>query len=156
VNETKTFSLRIILSVTTGRLLTKSKDKCDNGISDLYELLGYMTNDEPFTHQLPRFSEECKPWLLRWFPELELLTSEVNEFCDNLSSKEDLSRAAIDSYLLGLEEKIGKDEFEVPRIPMDDHEKKHPYDELVAMRVTDVGIVITEVSRRHRRNNLDT
>src|SRR5688572_14476801 len=70
MSETKTFPLRVVLTVTTGRLLTEPKGERDNGISDVYQILGWMTNDEPFTHQLPRFCDECKPWLLRWFPEL--------------------------------------------------------------------------------------
>ena len=34
--ETKTFPLRVLLTVTTGRLLTKSSGDRDNGISDLH------------------------------------------------------------------------------------------------------------------------
>jgi len=60
----KTFDVRVILSATTGRLVTKSQGPDDNGIGDLYELLGWMTDDSPFTHQIPRFMQECKPWLL--------------------------------------------------------------------------------------------
>ncbi len=74
MNETKVFPLRVLLTVTTGRLLTQSRGPRDNGIGDLYELLGWMTNDEPFTHQLPRFADECKPWILQWFPELQTST----------------------------------------------------------------------------------
>lgn len=68
---TKTFPLGVVLTVTTGRLLTKSKSQNDNGIGDLYDILGHMTGDSPFTHQLGRFAAECKPWLYRWFPEIE-------------------------------------------------------------------------------------
>lgn len=69
--STKKFPLRDVLTVTTGRLLTKGKGKDDNGIGDLYKILGHMTGDDGvMTHQLGRFSEECKPWLLKWFPEL--------------------------------------------------------------------------------------
>jgi len=44
---------------------------------------------------------------------------------------------------LGLEFKI-KDFYDVPKMPHDDHEVKHPYDELVAMRGTDEGIVVIQ------------
>ena len=39
--------------------------------------------------------------------------------------------------------------YDVPHIPQDDHERKNPYDELVAERGTDEGIVIipTPVNR---------
>ncbi len=65
----KIFALGTILTVTTGRLLTKPND-AGNGIEDLYQLLGHMTGEPPYTHSLGRFSEECKPSLLKWFPEL--------------------------------------------------------------------------------------
>lgn len=68
--KTKTFPLRVLLTVTTGRLLTEPKAHRDNGIGDLYEILGWMTSDSPFTHQLGHFGEECKSWLLKWFPEI--------------------------------------------------------------------------------------
>ena len=44
--NTKTFSLRTILTVTTGRLLTKGKTERDNGIGDLYEILGWMSGEK--------------------------------------------------------------------------------------------------------------
>ena len=67
----KEFALRTVLTVTTGRLLTKPVSKDNNGIGDLYELLDYMTGESPFTHTLGRFSEECKPILLALYPELK-------------------------------------------------------------------------------------
>ena len=142
MDETKEFSLRTILSVTTGRLLTKGNSPNDNGIGDLYDLLGWMTNDQPFTHQLPRFATECKPWLLRWFPGLPEEV-EVAEFCDQLKDlSADKLTAAIEGFVWGLGERYGRHALPVPRIPQDDHERKNPLDELVAMRGTDEGIEI--------------
>ena len=60
---TRSFPLRVVLTVTTGRLLT-------HGIKDLQCLLEFMTGERPLTHQLDRFIEECKPWLIRWHPAL--------------------------------------------------------------------------------------
>jgi hypothetical protein len=68
--KTKLFPLRVVLTVTTGRLLTEPKGERDNGISDLYELLNWMTGDSLYTHQLPRASKACEPWVLQCFPEL--------------------------------------------------------------------------------------
>ena len=145
VSKTKQFELRVLLSVTTGRLLTKGKGEVDNGIGDIYDLLGWMTNDSPFTHQLPRFADECKPWLLRWFPELLPLTGDVIAFCNGLEGMtRDQIGAAIDGFVWGLGERIGQQSFDVPRIPADDHDRKDPIDELVAMRGTDEAIVIVE------------
>lgn len=135
--QTKRFELRVLLTVTTHRLLTKSKGERDNGIRDLYELLGWVTRDEPFTHQLPRFAEECGPWLLRWFPELanaDALLPLLDEAIRKLGPER-----GCEFWLDGLTfERF----YDVPRIPADDHERKHPYDELVAMRGTDEGVVV--------------
>ena len=156
MTQTKPFPCRVVLSITTGRLLTKPRDKDgrrDNGIRDIYEILGWMTGDDPFTHQLPRFADECKPWLLRWFPELakvdELETLlQINlDFADQWEGDERRRRAeqAIEEWLVFVQGKAGlKDTYDVPRIPADDHDRIHPYDELVAMRGTDEGIVIVE------------
>lgn len=143
MSETKRFSVRTILTCTTGRLLTETDAEHDgNGIGWLYELLGWMTNDSPFTHQLGRFSDECKPWLLRWFPELakaEALLPALDDAIDKLGGERGC-QFWIDSITL-------PKHYDVPRIPRDDHEHKNPYDELVAMRGTDEGIVIVDAEK---------
>jgi hypothetical protein len=141
--ETKRFDLRTILTATTGRLLAEPEGENDNGIGRLYELLGWMTNDQPFTHQLPRFADECKPWLLRWFPELVPVSGSLQSL-DKWNGKSDCPETGIFYWIAELKMMFPalKDKYDVPRIPQDDHEKKNPYDELVAMRGTDEGIVI--------------
>lgn len=143
--ETKRFHLRVLLTVTTGRLLTKSDQPNDNGIGDMYDLLGWMTNDTPFTHQLGRFADECKPWLLRWFPKLAELDADVDAMCEAKYDSPQIAEDFFESAMIGFAAKIGQSEFDVPRIPRDDHEVKHPFDELVAMRGTDEGIAIVEI-----------
>lgn len=138
--ETKRFPLRTLLSVTTGRLLTKPT-KDGNGIGDLYKILGWMTNDSPFTHQLPRFMVECKPWLLRWFPELEQASNELDWLGKNI--KQHGPEAGCETWLGGFAG-IMQAEYDVPRIPADDHETKDPVDELVSMRGTDEGVVVVQ------------
>lgn len=63
----ETFSLRAILTVGSGILL------CE--MNELYRLLSYMTGDECFTHQIPRFCEECRPALYQQFPEMLVLVA---------------------------------------------------------------------------------
>jgi len=149
----KTFSLGTILTVTTGRLLTVASSKeGDNGIGDLYEILGWMTNDQPFTHQLGRFSEESKPWLLRWFPELAEAEKHLTEDSglNNLdyaircvqASRNDVKHAITNWLELCVSDWGMKPKYEIGRIPKDDHTAKNPFDELVEMRGTDEGIVI--------------
>lgn len=143
--ETKKFPLRVVLTVTTGYLLTEPNGPSDNGISDLYEILGWMTNDSPFTHQLPRFGQECKPWLYRWFPELRVADGALSKLDAWLAA--DQTRQKQDAVQMWLEELRTIDprfkrEYDVPKIPRDDHDVIHPYDELVAMRGTDEGVIV--------------
>ncbi len=139
---TKRFSLRTILTATTGRFVTKDKEG-SNGIGDLYDLLGWMTRDTPYTHQLGRFNEECKPWLIRWFPELQPMLA-CGTLLDNWVVKSDTVETAIFYWLAELRLMFPdiKDYYDVPQIPQDDHERKHPYDELVEIRGADEGIII--------------
>lgn len=146
MDETKSFPLRDVLSVTTGRLLTKGNGPNDNGIGAMYELLGWMTNDTPFTHQLGRFGNECKPWLLRWFPELVEVGQKVEMFCKALKfTSVEAVPGCIDGFVYEIGNSLGKHEYDVPRIPADDHERKNAYDEIVEMRGSDAGVIIVNV-----------
>jgi len=62
--NTKRFHLGDVLSVTTGRLLSPRH------MAGVYEILNHMTGDSLFTHQLPRASRECEPFLRQQFPAL--------------------------------------------------------------------------------------
>lgn len=58
------FDLGDILSATTERLVSPRH------VDGLYDLLGYMTGESLFTHQLPRANRECAPVLLAQHPQL--------------------------------------------------------------------------------------
>lgn len=62
MSETRTFTLGQVLSITTGYLLCP--------IGEVYEILNFLTADNLYTHQLPRASRECEPYLLATFPQL--------------------------------------------------------------------------------------
>lgn len=140
----KTFPLRVVLTVTTGRLLTERKGPRDNGIGDLYELLNHMTQDNLFTHQLPRSCEECKPWLLRWFPELSVADDLICKLDEAAERSGGFSENLLREWLLVCEGAGLNREYDVDHIPQDDHERKDPYDELVEMRGTDEGVIIVD------------
>lgn len=53
------FHVGDILSITTGRFVSP------RGMEGIYDILGFMTDDNPSTTQLGRFAEECKPYLER-------------------------------------------------------------------------------------------
>ena len=142
----KTFSLRVVLSVVTGRLLTEPKGPRDNGIGDLYEILNHMTEDNLFTHQLPRANKECKPWLLRWFPELANANTHLPRLDRALEVLSDNPIQAIDNWLYLCKADWGmKSEYEIDHIPRDDHDVIDPIDELTQMRGTDEGTFIVEL-----------
>jgi hypothetical protein len=113
----KTFELGDILSVTTGRLLSHRT------MDGLYEILNYMTGDNLYTHQLPRASDECAPWLLRRYPQLAGV--EPPEKFRN--------QAHVWEWLTEQEGKYGN-AFDVEPIPNDDHAVKDPVSELIEIR----------------------
>lgn len=62
---TRSFDIGDVLTVTTGILLSP--------MEDVYAILNFMTGDNLYTHQLPRASDECRPFLLQQFPALAAL-----------------------------------------------------------------------------------
>lgn len=61
---TRQFHLGDILSVTTGILVSPRH------IDGLYDILGFMTGEPLWTHQLPPRARQCAPELLRQHPDL--------------------------------------------------------------------------------------
>lgn len=125
--ETKQFDLGTVLTISNGRLLTK--------IDGVYEILNWMTQDSLYTHQLPRAMRECRPWLLRWFPELEALNlpspmAALDRLIELYGASEGCQtwvRQQPESYPLV------KSVYDVPRIPRDDHDVIDPLAELATM-----------------------
>lgn len=64
MSETKDFHIGDILSVTTGRLVSPEH------IGGVYKILNWMTSENLMTHQLPRASRECEPFLKAQHPDL--------------------------------------------------------------------------------------
>lgn len=107
----KKFHISDILSVMTGKMVSI------RNMEGLYDILDYMTDDNLHTHQIPRALDECKPYLVKQFPQLESIdVSEVND--DNLLSVMENIEAAYGSY------------FEVEKVPEDAHERINPIAEL--------------------------
>jgi hypothetical protein len=135
--QTKQFGLREVLTVTTGRLLTEPTPDGGNGIDKLYEILNWMTADDVYTHQLGRFANECKPYLLQWFPEF----AEVNTHLDKLDEllKADNTKHKQHAIGLWLSELMSvvsaplRANYDIPQIPQDDHDTIDPLSELIIM-----------------------
>jgi hypothetical protein len=61
----KLFHIGDILSITTDRLVSPT---LMDGVGNI---LRYMTDDDIYTHQIPRAFKECKPYLLAAYPQLQ-------------------------------------------------------------------------------------
>ncbi len=136
----KEFHLGTILSITTGRLLSP------DGIGGVYEILNYMTGDNLFTHQLPRASRECEPWLLRQHPrldsgEMQFAIGELIEMLKTPSGSAEPDLLA--KGWLAKQTAIYGETLPVEPIPADDHERIHPLDELERMAPGKTVVVVT-------------
>jgi hypothetical protein len=113
---------------------------------ELYDALEVLTGERPMTNQIPRFMEECKPWLLRWFPALDTPEAQfeigkLSCMLETPTGEEDPEHLII-GWLSGM--KVAghvQESYGVERIPKDDHRDLDAYDELVIMRGTDERIV---------------
>lgn len=124
-DETKDFELGDILSITTGRLVSRRL------IGGVYDILNWMTNDNLYTHQLPRATEECKPWLLRQHPQLRIVDDS------------DLTGENCDEWLAARVKQFGET-LPVACIPRDDHSYRDPVEELREMAGPDKPIIVVE------------
>jgi hypothetical protein len=89
----------------------------------IYDILGYMTDDSPYTTQLGRFAEECSPYLEQRLGDAIKPYSEVPEGVkDNLS---------LYRWLHGVTEGMNGDPFlKVTKIGEDNHAVMDPITEL--------------------------
>ncbi|MGW4125469.1 DUF7736 domain-containing protein [Nocardia sp. NPDC004711] len=121
--ETKEFHIGDILSVISGHLVSPRH------VDGLCDLLGWMTGDNPMTHQLPRFADECEASLREQFPDLAAL-----EVPQGLNSEEKVL------FWLGAQEPSYGVRRAVKRLSPLDHTTVDPIDEIKMMR-PDVRIV---------------
>lgn len=116
MSQTKQFPLRVVLSVTTERLLTKPAGSRDNGIGDLYGILNWLTGDNLFTHQLPRANDASKPWVLQCCPELALVNNHLDKLDEMLTES---PAHAVESWLnyIRLQVPDLKDSYDIAPLP---------------------------------------
>ena len=119
----RAFDLGDVLSITTGRLVSRRH------VDGIYDILGYLTGESPYTHQLGRFMDECRPHLLRQHPALADITgAEVTT--DNWRD-----------WLAQQEVRFGRT-LDIQPIPTDDHARRDPIQEAVDMVGSDRVIVV--------------
>jgi len=128
----KQFHIGDVLSITTGKLLAPS------GMDGIYSILNYMTNDNLFTHQLPRAMRECAPYLARQYPDLPNEESDLPDFNG--------SKEAVTTYVQQQAVRFGE-YLEVEPIPQDDHTYKDPITE--AMELTSGRVIVVDPNNEH-------
>lgn len=110
----------------------------------MYDLLGWMTMDTPFTHQLKRFADECKPTLYRLFPELGLADACLPELDKWLKVSPTCPQEGIKMWLTELNVLFPnrfKLSYAIPQIPIE-HSTRNPVDELIGMVGRDKVIMV--------------
>ena len=136
----KHYHLGDVLSITTGRLVSSRH------IDGVYDILGFMTGEDLFTHALPRAADVCRPHLLRQYPHLskEALESDLKEL-DRMLAGNGSDRAqatvVVAKWLADMTAKHGE-MLEVETLPKDAYHAMHPVDEAVAMGVDPLKIVL--------------
>ncbi len=124
------FHIGDVLTVTTGKLVSP------RGIDGAYSILGYMTGDKLYTHQLGRAMDECKPYLLQQHPQLGTI---------------DASAVSAGTWSSWLQDQVAKfgETLPVLAMPESAHKLIEPLDELKEM-VGSRAIVIEGVDRDGR------
>ena len=136
--ETKCFHLGDVLTVTTGRLVSPRH------VEGLYDILGFMSGEDLFTHQLGRVGKECTPYLLKQFPgldspQMQFALGELIEMLETPSGKKEpdklvtgwISKIISGGYGIDLP-LCGeyKDMLKVEKLPPDTHKRIDPRSEL--------------------------
>lgn len=148
---TKKFHLGDVLTITASCLVSP------RGMEGAYDILNFMTGDNLFTHQLPRAAEECRPYLLEQFPQLNtpemqtalgLLRTQSclqKVFLDESEKKKALNEA-VNTWLSDLVAgKYGvkcEEMLEVKPLPRNAHTVKDPVEEAIEMKGGDPNKVV--------------
>lgn len=119
------FHLGDILSVTTGVLLSPER------MGGVYKILGFMTGESLFTHQLPRAAKQCRPWLVKQFPQLAGI------------NVPELQPGDVDAWVQKLAARVGE-RFDVQKPPSGENGPKCPVQEAVELFGKDRVIVVQE------------
>lgn len=123
MTTTRDFPLADILTITTGRLLSRKH------MAGVYNILGWLTgDDELMTHQLSRAVEACLPGLLRQHPSLA-----------DVAPPEDVDEAELLAWLDEAERVHGAT---LPVAPVGGWEQRNPIEELCDMIGAERVIVV--------------
>lgn len=122
------FHLGDILTITTGRLVSPRH------VDGIYDILGFMTGDDLFTHQLLRAMDECREPLLGQHPDLRDI-----QVPDDFGGSED----RVAAWLAGQVAVYGETR-EVLPLGDGEHARIDPFTELQMIK-PDTEIIVVEV-----------
>jgi len=124
--DTKTFKLSTLLSVTSGRLLDgpgRSGDRTEN----LFNLLTHMTKNDNITDlRLGGDTDKCKPSLVQSFPELFIGKELLDALDKQLAASPKEPFKAIENWIGDIKKDRPemKDEYEISALPSEDQSMK--------------------------------
>lgn len=121
----RTYPLADILSVTTGRLLSRDR------MGGIYNILNGLTGDNLFTHQLPRAMDACRPLVIAQHPQLV-----------GVEPPEGLDVPDLMAWLLDAERQFGQ-ELPVEPLAPGAWERRNPIEELCDMFGAERVVVAT-------------
>jgi len=131
MTQVRKFHTGALLSITTR--IAFQVPGYEYTLACVYDILGFMCGEEPYTHSLPRFRVEALPYLLDQHPWLRDVTYPP------CPAGEDKKQHATD-WLQKICAQYGE-WFDVEPIPMDDHDILSPEEDL--KRLGFKGTIIT-------------
>ena len=129
--NSKPFHISDVLSITTGAFVSA------DGIGGIYRILGWMTGEELFTHQLPRAQDQCQGFLREQHPHLP---TEMPPQPDG-----GWTRETVDAWVAEVADG-GPTMLDVVPLPDADRAPQDPIEELCDMVGPDRVYVVPEVS----------
>jgi len=114
----------------------------------VYDILNYMTDDNLFTHQLPRACRECEPWLKSQYPRLFSSDPQMEECLRLLDEMleavpDDSKRQSVEDWVKHVKVVFAlPDLLSVEQILAGSHGHIDPIEEAIAMKGQDSVIVV--------------
>lgn len=123
MQKTKQFHLGDVLSIITGRLISPRRYE---GVNDI---LGFITEGNPFKRPLEEVRFECRPYLVEQFPqlasaEMDFAVAELDDLLEITTSDAQARRVVVE-WLAKQVAKHGE-MFLVKSLPVDTHRVKSP------------------------------
>lgn len=125
--KTRPFRLSVVLSIIRRRHYAR--------MEDINKILEFMTGDRLWDHQLLRVADECRPYLVRQFPQLSTrkMTSAIAELHRLLADKSGAEKKKVgEAWLAKQARKYGKT-FAVKPLAAGVHKHKDPIMEVIDM-----------------------